>query len=28
MAISGDAEIYYTLLGGTSAIQVSQAGLQ
>jgi hypothetical protein len=27
-AISGDEEIYYTQLGGTSAIQVSQAGLQ
>jgi hypothetical protein len=27
-AINGDEEIYYTPLGGTSAIQVSQAGLQ
>jgi hypothetical protein len=27
-AITGDEEIYYTLLGGTSAIQASQAGLQ
>jgi hypothetical protein len=28
MAITGDAEVYYTLLGGTSAIQASQAALQ
>jgi hypothetical protein len=27
-AITGDEEVYYTLLGGTSAIQASQAGLQ
>ena len=27
-AINGDQEIYYTQLGGTSAIQASQAGLQ
>ncbi len=27
-AINGDQEIYYTPLGGTSAVQVSQAGLQ
>lgn len=28
MAITGDAEVYYSLLGGTSAIQASQAALQ
>ncbi len=27
-AITGDEEVYYTLLGGTSAIQASQAALQ
>jgi hypothetical protein len=27
-AINGDEEIYYTQLGGTSAVQVSQAGLK